>query len=145
MLFEKGSFLRQNGQRVGAGGMSYGGRERGCQCKSLLLCVRTKRDNILCELCVFAPLGGTIYGQLAEETCSNLQIVVIRLSGAQHPLSSAWLSPSLREESSAGRSDWYLLWEHFHMGGKHQECNQQNCIRHSGLGDPKTERRTATI
>ena len=74
--------------------MSYGGRERRCQCKSLLLCVRTKRDNILCELCVFAfaPLGGTIYGQLAEETCSNLQIVVIRLSGAQHPLSSARLS-----------------------------------------------------
>ena len=93
MLFEKeGSFLRQNGQRVGAGGMSYRGERRvpACQCKSLLLCVRTKRDNILCELCVFAPLGGTIYGQLAEEisnveTCSNLQSVVIRLSGAQHP------------------------------------------------------------
>ena len=89
-------------------------RERGgCQCKSLLLCVRTKRDNILCELCVFAPLaGGTIYGQLAEqisnaETCSNLQIVVIRLSGAQHPLSSALLmcsSPVPRvPESSAWR------------------------------------------
>ena len=62
-------------------------------CKSLLLCVRTKRDNILCELCVFAPLSGTIYGQLAEETCSNLQIVVIRLSEAQHPLSSAQLCP----------------------------------------------------
>ena len=77
MLFEKGSFLRQNGQRVGAGGMSYRGERRvpACQCKSLLLCVRTKRDNILCELCVFAPLGGTIYGQLAEEIhkCLELQ------------------------------------------------------------------------
>ena len=65
--------------------------------------MRTKRDNILCELCVFAPLGGTIYGQLAEETCSNLQIVVIRLSGAQHPLSSARLSSARVSERRARR------------------------------------------
>ena len=92
----EGKFSETKWSKGWSRGNELRGERGGCQCKSLLLCVRTKRDNILCELCVFAPLGGTIYDQLAEEisnveTCSNLQSVVIRLSGAQHP--SAQLSP----------------------------------------------------
>ena len=110
MLFEKGSFLRQNGQRVEAGGMSYGGREEGA---SVNHCYCVWELNVITFFVSFVYLHPSvaIYGRLAEEisnveTCSNLQIVVIRLSEAQHPLSSAQLCPVRGE---LGGAEWLVF------------------------------------
>ena len=73
----------------------------GCQPASVNHCYCVWELNVITFFVSFVYLHPLVAQFMASwqkrstnvGTCSNLQIVVIRLSGAQHPLSSAQLSP----------------------------------------------------